>query len=479
MVASPLYLGNLFLKQGHRRRFSYLLCSLTFGSALCNAMGMKMEDFIKYFSPTYWSAVFSKKSRIAFLCAKYSRISIAASRGFNYDDCATKASALTFYSLLSIVPVLAIAFGIAKGFGFEAHLEQDLKDKFIEQHDVADKLFEFAHQMLQSSQSGVVAGVGIVVLLWTVVKLLGSIESSFNAIWKIKQPRSFSRKFSDYLALIIFCPLFFAASSSISVFVMTNIIVLSKSSEVWSLLHPMITFSFHFFPILFSWMLFTALYYIMPNAKVPFRYALIAGLVAAATYQVVQWTYIRFQFSLTSYSAIYGSFAALPLFLIWLNTSWLITLAGAEIAYHAEIDWTRRALHSGSKQHQVDGRILGLLIMNQCIQAFRKGEMPPTEYILSEQLGVPAVEVRKVLQDFLEAGLLVQVTWKDGELHHFQPGRSLESITIKSICDLLNASRQIKYPVLHQPDVDRFEKILEEFDRILLEAQEKNASLRI
>ena len=141
-----------------------------------------MANFSNYFTLEYW-----KKKRLPSFFLKINRIAIAASRGFNYDDCSTKASALTFYSLLSIVPVLAVAFGIAKGFGFERHLELELQQKFLEQKEVADKLFEFAHQMLLSSQGGLIGGVGIIVLLWTVIKLLGNIESSFNAIWKVKE----------------------------------------------------------------------------------------------------------------------------------------------------------------------------------------------------------------------------------------------------------------------------------------------------
>jgi membrane protein len=431
------------------------------------------DRYLKFFTPEYWNSFFSKKGGVRAFFAKSSRIAVAASRGFNYDDCTTKASALTFYSMLSIVPVLAVAFGIAKGFGFENHLEAELQQKFLEQREVADKLFEFAHQMLLSSQGGIIAGVGIVVLLWTVIKLLGSIESSFNAIWKVKQARSLSRKFSDYLALIIFCPLFFAASSSISVFIMTNIIDFTKSTPMWNTISPLIYFAFHLFPMFFSWLLFTGIYFIMPNAKVPLRYALLAGIVAGTAYQMVQWTYIQFQFGLSSYSAIYGSFAALPLFLIWLNTSWLITLAGAEIAYYAETDQAHVKLYGATRQQSIDGRVLGLEIMQRCVQAFRHGDLPPTEYILSEKTGIPVVEIRVLIHSLLRAGLLVEVTWKDGSSGYYQPGRSIETITVKSICDALDITRQIRYIMVHNPEIDKFVEILKEFD-VLLENAEIN-----
>src|ERR1700733_13039871 len=136
-----------------------------------------MAIFSNYFTLEYW-----KKKRLPSFFLKINRIAIAASRGFNYDDCSSKASALTFYSLLSIVPVLAVAFGIAKGFGFQEHLESEISQKFVEQKEVVDKLIGFAYQTLQNTQSGLIAGVGLVVLFWTVLKLFSNIESSFNSI---------------------------------------------------------------------------------------------------------------------------------------------------------------------------------------------------------------------------------------------------------------------------------------------------------
>ena len=423
-------------------------------------------NFFKYFNVEYWNSFFSRKGKAPFF-RKVFRVLFAASRGFNYDDCFSKASFLTYYSLLSIVPTLAVAYGIAKGFGFEKHLELELREKFLEQTEVSNKLFEFAQKMLASSTGGLVGGVGVIALLWTVLKLLGNIESSFNAIWKVKQPRSFSRKFSDYLAIIIFCPIFFAASSSISVYVMTNVMQWTKSTEIVEFATPFISLIFHLTPLFFAWLLFTGLYYIMPNARVPLSYALIAGITAGTLYQIVQWIYIKFQFGLTSYNAVYGSFAAVPLFLIWINISWQIALAGAEIAYHIEIDRSRAKLFLATRQCLVDGRILGLLIMHHCIKAFSKGQMPPTEYVLSEELGVPVTEVRIFLQHLINGGFLVETGWKNGTSGYYQPGKSIELFSVKSVCDLLDSSREAKYAVVHHQDVDRFEKTLKEFDSIL------------
>jgi membrane protein len=428
-------------------------------------------NFQKFFTPAYWTSIFSKGHPIHASFVKAARISFAAVRGFTNDDCSSKASALTFYSLLSIVPLLAVAFGIAKGFGFERHLEAELTEKFMDQRDFVQKLIGFSQQALKTAQGGVIAGVGLAALFWTVIKLLGSIENSFNEIWKVKRSRALARKFSDYLAVIFFCPLFFAASSSISVFVMTELIQLTKQQGMWETLSPLILISFHIFPVILSWFLFTAIYYIMPNVKVPFSYAFLAGIIAGTIYQIVQWIYFRFQIGLSSYGAIYGSFAALPLFLVWLNTSWYIVLFGAEIAYHAENDRAQGTLYRATRQYRADGRVLGLVVMQQCIRAFCNAQVPPTEYLLSERTGVPVLSIRMILHQLLAAGLLVEVTWKNGFSGYYQPGRNLKRITIKSVCDALDTSRQEQFVMVHDAEVDEYVKILSEFDNVLDNAQ--------
>jgi len=418
----------------------------------------------KFFTPQYWQTFFTKTHGSGEPFVKAARIFIAALRGFTNDDCAGKASALTFYSLLSIVPMLAVGFGIAKGFGFEEHLEAEITQKFFEQKDVVEKLILFAQQALKTAQGGVIAGVGLVALFWTIIKLLGCIENFFNEIWKVKKSRSLSRKFSDYLAVILFCPLFFAASSSISVFVMTELIQLTKENGMWETLSPLILISFHVF-------LFTALYYMIPNTKVPFKYAFLAGVIAGTTYQVVQWIYFKFQFGLSSYGAIYGSFAALPLFLVWLNTSWYIALFGAEIGYHAESDSVQKTLFRAGRQKRADARVLGLVIMQQCIRAFCDAKIPPTEYTLSERMGVPVATIRLLLHQLLSAGLLVEVTWRNGFNGYYQPACELKKITIKAVCDAFDTSRQEEYVIIHDAEVDQYVKILGQLDTLISHAQ--------
>ena len=301
------------------------------------------------------------------------RVLIDAGRGFVEDDCYSKASALTFYSLLSIVPVLAVLFGIAKGFGFEQALEVEISQHFAEQRELTDKLIQFAYSWLQTVKGGLIAGVGAVALLWSVLSLLNNIEAALNAIWKTRIARPYSRKISDYLATMVICPIFFVTSSSITVFLNTQIAQSAQSNVLVEAVSPFLLLILKLFPFFLSWILFTFVYYFMPNTKVYLRSALIAGILAGTAFQIWQWLYIRFQIGASSYGAIYGSFAALPLFLVWLQISWLILLAGAEVAFELENDLFIPSRHLTP----LPGKAAALLITFRSVEAFAKGFPPP------------------------------------------------------------------------------------------------------
>lgn len=425
-----------------------------------------MEHF---FSIAYWTEkLYQSKSFIA----KTMRIMMAAVRGFSNDDCSLQASALTYYSILSIVPVLAVAFGIAKGFGFEKHLEKEVTQKFFEQKELAEKIIGFAYSALQSAQGGLIAGVGVIVLFWTVLKLLSNIESSFNAIWKVRKPRPLARRFNDYLAMIIFCPLFFAASSSLSIFIVTQVSSYSRNHGFWDTVSPLITLSFQIFPLFLSWLLFTALYLVMPNTKVPVWCAILAGTIAGTCFQVVQWIYINFQLGITSYGAIYGSFAALPLLILWINLSWFITLAGAEIAYHAENDIVVSKRDKAKEHREIDERILGLAIVQHCIEAFYNNSPPLTIYDIARITGINVVTARNLVEQLKDEAILSEVRWGKGSNIAYQPGLNINNITIQMVCKALNNSRHVRYPAFWDEHVERFQNKLDNLDKLVEQSSE-------
>ncbi|MGD2099773.1 MAG: YihY/virulence factor BrkB family protein, partial [Desulfobacterales bacterium] len=264
---------------------------------------------------------------------KQLRIIILAIRGFDEDKCFVRASSLTFYTLLSVVPVVAMFFGVAKGFGFEKILEKRLYANFRGQEEIIEKVITFSSSLLQETKGGIIAGIGLAVLFWSALKVLNHIERSFNDIWEIKTGRSWGRKFSDYLAIMLISPLFIIMSGSATVFITTQVEQITQRIALLGMFSPFISFMLNFLPYILVWMLFTFLYVLMPNTKVQFKAGLVGGVVAGTLYQIAQWAYISFQIAAAKYNAIYGSFAALPLFLMWLQISWWIVLFGAELSF--------------------------------------------------------------------------------------------------------------------------------------------------
>jgi len=287
-----------------------------------------MSKIINFIKVEIWRIRLKDLSRRKSFLIKQLRVILLALRGFNEDKCQLRASALTYYSLLSIVPVLAMGFGIAKGFGFDKLLEAQLLGSFAGQEAIIEQVIGFARSLLDNTRGGVVAGAGVAILFWTVIKVLGNIERSFNDIWGIKQARKFGRKFSDYLSVMLICPILIIVSSSITVFITTQVQLITEKMLLLGAISPLISFILKLLPYSMIWILFTFIYIFMPNTKVSFKSGLLAGILAGSIYEIIQWVYITFQVGVVKYNAIYGSFAALPMFLVWLQLSWLIVLFG-------------------------------------------------------------------------------------------------------------------------------------------------------
>lgn len=264
---------------------------------------------------------------------KYLRILISTGEGFFKNKGFEKASTLTFYSLLSIIPMVAIGFGIAQLFGFEDKFADQIKIQLQSQPQVADKIIQFAHSTLKQTRGGIIAGFGIAVLLWTVLCMIGNIETYFNEFWQVKTPRTLWQQVKCYIPLIFLFPLFLVGSSSLIIYISTIAILTSQSINVLNFLNSYIVDLFKIIPHLLSWLLLSFLYIFLPNTKVPWKAGIIAGISTGILFNIWQWIYVTFQVNASSYGAIYGSFAAIPLFLIWLNYSWLLVLFGSELSF--------------------------------------------------------------------------------------------------------------------------------------------------
>lgn len=398
-----------------------------------------ISKLIQFLQKGIWEIQLKELSPLKAIPLKYLRILLLAGLGFWKDHCQKNASMLTYYSLLNIVPLIAVAFGIAKGFGLEKIIEKQIVQIATRanwQADATEQILQFSRSMLEHVKGGVIAGIGVLMLFWTVISILGKIESSLNTIWDIQKTRPLVRKFTDYITLIVFAPILFVISSSATVLVASHLKAIMNKIALLGVFSSVILFLLNLLPYVSIWVLLTLLYIVLPNTKVPIRSGLLGALAAGTVFQIIQWIYIKFQIGITKYGAIYGSFAALPLFLIWVQTSWMIILFGAEIA-HANEHYETFGFHPDySRISPSSKKLLILRIFHLLVEKFAKGEKPLALKQISNTLQIPLRLVRQLLNELLEAGLVVEVSkGKNGEMA-FQPAKTVEGITIKNVLEV-------------------------------------------
>lgn len=370
----------------------------------------------------------------------------AAMEGFIADDCYARASALSFYTLLSIVPVLAVAFGIAKGFGFELILEEQLKDNFYQQPEFAQKMIEFARSTLTHAHGTLIAGVGVVALFWTSFGLLGNLENALNEIWKVGSMRTWMRRIPDYLAVLIFSPIFLVASSSLTIFIVTKIVQITSDIGYYENIRPLIYLGYYLLLFFVSWLFFSFIYYFMTNKSIPVSSSIVAGIIAGSLFQIVQWGYIHFQVYVTSYNAIYGSFAAIPLFLIWLQLSWMITLIGGEVSYHYA---TTRYLDNPDKEATNEAEIALYLCITSA-QNLLQGLLPANLEAIANELQIPLNALQNIAEELVKAKILYKIQSKD-DVTYYQTARPLNSICVSDIYQAVIAEEIKSFPATPLP----------------------------
>lgn len=420
-----------------------------------------MKKLIAFFKEGIWLESNDPRKPIRSFFIRSYRVLYNTWVGFDKDQCSLKASALTFYTLLSMVPVLAVAFGVAKGFGFESQLQRQLLVQFKDNPEVAKFATEFAYSFLKHTEGGIIAGIGIVFLLWTVLKLLNNIETSLNQIWKVSRPRSFIRMVTDYLAILIICPIFIVISSSLTIYISSELRLLAQNESIGTVISPAIYLTFRLIPLVLSWLVLTLIYLIMPNTRVPLSAGLPAGIIAGTVYQLIQWAYIHFQIGVSNYGAIYGSFAALPLFMLWVQVSWLVVLAGAEIAYQIECEKTSGDLAKPRKMTTT--RALAVLIACRCANGLKNGQGAIPIYELAHELGISKQEIRDISEHLVASGILVSM------LNHvnneqFMLSYEADKISLADITRSLDSSMHRKISTIGSNELLSVENKLHQWD---------------
>jgi len=432
---------------------------------------VSLKKIIDFISVDIWRIPLKNLPKYKLFLIKQLRVLLLAFRGYKEDKLGLRASALTYFSMMSVVPVVAMGFGIAKGFGFDKYLENQLIQNFSGQQEVLDWIIKFAHSFLENTQGGIIAGIGIAILIWTVMKVLGNIESSFNAIWQIRTPRVWFRKFSDYLAMMLIAPILLILSTSANVFISTQLTRIMAEVDILGYISPIIFFLIKLIPYVLFWLVLTIIYMVMPNTKVNFKSAFIAGIIAGTIFVFVQWAYIHFQVGVSRYNTIYGSFAALPLFLMWLQISWLIILFGAEISFSVqnveryEFDPDIQNLSLFSE------RVLTLMVAQLIVKRFEQGEEPLTDKEISQKLEIPIRLVRDILFVLNESKILTELATQQYKEKAYQPAQDINKITVSYILNAIDHHGVDKILAADSTEKDQIKKLLNDFDLAIQNAK--------
>lgn len=425
--------------------------------------GKKLKEFmsnlIKIFTHDIWTLDFENASKVQKSITMFFKWCYLVGNGFVKDKCLLRSSALTYTTILAIVPFIAVAFSILKGFGFQSStvIRGFLLKVTAGRGAVADNIIGY----INNTNVGALGAIGIGLLFITVISLWGNIEKSFNVIWGIKKGRSIGRKLTDYLIVTLICPLFLVIATSATASANTVIAKLLSGSVF---IH-VYKFLFSFVPYVMIWLVLTFLYSFIPNTNVKFKSALGGGILAGTIWQIAQWGYIHFQIGAMRANAIYGSFAQLPLFLMWVYISWIIVLLGAEITFALQNLKTYQKEAGTLKIDNEKKQKLAIKILLLLARRFETGDDLLTNEIISEKLNIPVKLVNEILF-ILEKHKLVIASIKENR-EYYSLIKSPEKIYINSIIKNLNQYKETDINIRQDKELKYIEELFIKMDNLI------------
>ncbi|MBE6379493.1 MAG: YihY/virulence factor BrkB family protein [Lentisphaerae bacterium] len=341
-----------------------------------------------------------------------------------------RASSLTYYTLFAFAPVLALIFGMAKGFSLDIWVKTVLISKMKHQEEMLNWLFGFAESALSQASGGVIAGVGALILCWSVIKMIGNIETAVNRVWHVKKSRTIFRKFTDYLSFLVIAPVLLIAASSATLLLERGVNFLAENWLFFRGIKPLLEVLFRLLPFLIVWILFTFVYAFLPNTRVKFSAALFGGIIAGTIYQLLQAGYFFMQIALSKYNVIYGSFSALPLFLVWSYCNWTVILFGVTLSYlYQTYDYDSK-LAKDSERTTSEKRLIAVMLAAIITRDFADGEPAPNSRSLAKRTGLTETLVCDILNNLDQRNIIAPIAASEYGTITYIPAMPLEKMTV-------------------------------------------------
>jgi membrane protein len=343
-----------------------------------------------------------------------------------------RAASLTYATLLSLVPLLAVTFSVLKAFGvqqlIEPFLTQALAPLGPDRVEITRRLIGF----VDNTRVDVLGAVGVAGLFYSVIYLVSTVEEALNQIWRTQPSRTWTRRYGEYMGLLLVGPvLIFAAFAVIASAQSYWLVQRLVDTTVFGLRFALLT---RFLPFLFLWAAFAFVYKFMPSTHVPLSSSLIGAAVAALLWQLLSIVFTAFIVNSVSYAAIYSGFAILIVFLVWLYAAWLVILIGAQVGYLHQHSSVYLPGAAAGKQGHLFEEQLALSLLCEIGQRFITGKPPATEKNLSRALGVPPDQLESLLEKYIGRGLVL----RSAEPAGISLARPPEQIPATEILDILH-----------------------------------------
>lgn len=398
------------------------------------ALNKKIAHFKRQWQSLLWEQDPRQLSRWQAFALHQLQTAALVIQDFLRDRCMLRASALTYTSLLAIVPLLALTFALLKAFGVQNALEPLIFEKLnVGSQEVVTSLLTY----VENTQVGRMGVFGLLFLLIAVISLLSNIEDSFNHIWGVRGLRPLMRRFADYLSVLMVGPVLLIAAISMTSSLTSHRLV--QRLLDMQVLGSLILTLFKLGPYLLMWIAFAILYVFMSNTRVEWSSAFAGGILGGTLWQLAQWSYVNFQVGVAKYNAIYGTMAALPIFMIWVYLSWNIVLLGLEFSY------ARQNLRSagrdlrGTEVNRNSFERVALTLLLLLAARFEKGEPPLGHEQLAYQLSLPPRLCAFVLDKLEGLGFVSEVCAGANNRRRYQLGRSAENLSLADILSGLDA----------------------------------------
>ncbi|HCA98508.1 YihY/virulence factor BrkB family protein [Petrimonas sulfuriphila] len=422
---------------------------------------LQIKEWVHFLTYEIWRLNpenFSNKKNVLHNVLKVTMLTV---RGVQEQNLGASSRSLTYRTILSLVPMLAVLFAIARGFGFEKILESQIFDFFSNSDteitaalpeskmatdtliDVSETtsftietIIKLVNNSLEHAKGGVFAGIGVILLLYTVILLFSDIENSFNRIWGVKKGRSIQRRAVDYFALILLLPIFAVLNYSLTALIQASTGPFDKFSYI---LDPVVTQVLNFLPFLVMIITLTLLYRFMPNTKVKWASALIGGIVGGVAIQLFQMIYLNGQLWIAKYNAIYGAFAAIPLLLLWVQMSWFIVLIGAELSYSAQ---NVRKFSFDRETKNISRRFrdfFTIMIASVIVRRFAEGETPLTADQISMKCKIPIKLTNDIIDELHKLQVILPTpTPDDDRVMAYQPALDINLLTVNDLIEQID-----------------------------------------